>query len=55
MSVSLNVLLSAYDAVIDDWTAQAEADGSIRLYSASPELLDDRLGIGMATMPDLTN
>lgn len=47
MTISLEVLQTAYDAVLDDWTAQAEADGHIRLYSASPELIDERLGIGI--------
>jgi hypothetical protein len=47
VSVSLERLQSAFDAVLEDWTVQAEADGQIRMYSASPELIDEQLGIGI--------
>jgi hypothetical protein len=47
LNMNLDELQNAYEAVLDDWTAGAEADGQIRLYSASPEMVDERLGIGI--------
>ena len=46
----LESLRAALEAVVDDWTSDAEAKGEVRLYSASPELIDEGLGIGVGVL-----